>query len=718
MRLRPINKSRRSQLAEHEDSIRWRLEAHDLKLADRHGDSVIQRLNKRLFEETLPAGMPDVPERGSLNMQGVRIFRPVTMESTVHPDDHKFFDAGELAAVIDEAKPVMVLNRQSYRHFDYIEGSEHDAMVGFQTEGQEKADRDHQKKIEDRRAKNQRRAKRAGYKLAEDMAAGLVTEEEAAEALKQGQKFADIRRDHSAEVADRINFGFYYPGGGKIAGEICGQVFEFFGKGIYRSRLGSPSLARTAALYPTVKSGLRAGYDKEALYDSTCKLFALDAPYVELNRKIAGCIIVELDSVLRIEEFRLKLLEILGPDRMPNLMVGRITAAGFLSRPHLIWILKNPVWYEHYQEWTDSKTGEIQSAGDKRCKLKPIKKYNHVQRGLTQLLLPLGADPACHNIWKPKGPLSPFWTTIIANDDIWHDLGDFEQIKGWPERVDEHALEEAAATMRADATGAMPTPSNLAWKVIGHVIEPLARLQLGVRDQDFITAGKQGVGALAAWFDQHVRPSVERELGPSDGLDRIMSRRCDFAARYCLDKLKKPRRKGRGRDRDLILASMTTKQRRKQSCDRTGEHRHDVMMCRLKEEIKVGMMVGSIDKAAFLKRIALVSKSAAYEHWDEACASLGIEFRDGAYRKKAKPTTCNNTNPAPALPARPAFQASDSTNSTLHSTGHQVQTTDPSPPDPCNQRSTAGPADQPWPNHAVGPAGACPDPVSRVLEPA
>jgi hypothetical protein len=193
----------------------------------------------------------------------------------------------------------------------------------------------------------------------------------------------------------------------------------------------------------------------------------------------------------------------------------------------------------------------VRSSGDKRCKTKPIAKFNNVQRGLTQLQLPLGADPACHNIWKPKNPLSPFWSTIVANDDTWHELGDFDQIKGWPERVDEHALEEAAAKMRAEATGATPTASNLAWKTIGHEIEPLARLQLSVREPDFVAAGNKGVDALAAWFEAKVRPVVEEELGPSAVLDRILTRRCDFAARYCLGKLaKRGRRKGRGRDRD------------------------------------------------------------------------------------------------------------------------------------------------------------------------
>jgi hypothetical protein len=35
-----------------------------------------------------------------------------------------------------------------------------------------------------------------------------------------------------------------------------------------------------------------------ALLTTTSKLFALDCPYVELNRKVAGCIVVELDVVV------------------------------------------------------------------------------------------------------------------------------------------------------------------------------------------------------------------------------------------------------------------------------------------------------------------------------------------------------------------------------------------------------------------------------------
>lgn len=514
MKLRPVNVSRRSQLDQHKQAVLHRIENEPERM---------------LSLGFLPAGVPDVPQRFEFgSLQGVRIFRPAgTFGDTVHPDDHQFFDVAELAAPQVEPLQVPVLNRFAYQHIDLVPDSEHGAMVGFQTEAQEKADVEHERKLKDRAEKLKRRAERAGYKVSESLIA--VDAEEAKKAAAERKKWAGIRRDAKAEISDRLRYGFHLPKTTKVAGELVAAFSEYLGADVLnqRSRLGSPSLARMAALYPKVES-LRAGYDKTLLLEATCKLFALDAPYVELNKKVIGCIVVELDVVLRVEEFRNALLDILGPDRMPNLMVGRISASGFLVRPHLVWILKTPVWNEPYCDTTEPETGEVTSTGDPRCKPKPIAKVGHIQRGLTKLLLPLGADPACRNVWKPKCPLSAFWTAVITNDDCFHGLNDFEQIKDWPRKVDEAAMAETAAKMRAEATGATRSASNLTWNLVSGVIQPLARLSLATREDDFIAAG-QSDETLAAWFEARVRPVVEAEIGPSEALDRILSRQCAFA---------------------------------------------------------------------------------------------------------------------------------------------------------------------------------------------
>jgi hypothetical protein len=714
MSLRSNNLSHRKQLAEYQFLAQAAVERHAEKLqaavADLDSGDPLKRLDARLTVMSEP-NVPDPPDRDIGSWQSVQIFRPITKGDGLHPEARQFFWDEELADVEDPAWLAPVLNRIGYRHFDYVEDSEHEALVGFQTEGQEKADIAHQKKLADRAAKNQRRAERASYKVAQDLVEP-VDEAEAKKARAEREKWAGFRREHAAEVHDRLKYGFYFPGG-KIAGGFVEKFSEFFGAGILRSSLGSPSLGRMAALYPKVGE-LRAGYDKGALFTSTCKLFALDAPYVELNRKVAGCIVVELDSVLRIKEFRLKLLEILGPHRMPNLIVGRTTRDGHLSRPHLIWILKKPVWWEPYRESTDLFTGEVKSYGDKRCKTKPINKFLAVQRGLTQLLLPLGADPACHNIWKPKCPLSPFWTTIIANDDCWHELGDFDEIKGWPRNIDEHAMEQTAATMRAEAKGATLTASNLAWNTIGHVIEPLARLQLSVREPDFIDAGKRSVATLAAWFEAKVRPVVENELGPSVGLDKILERRCDFAARYCLDKLAKcGPRKGRGRDRGLIFEVDNVKERQKQAGALTDAHRRAVSLWNLKKVLYCAIgETGEVRRPEFIRdNMCGCSKSTAYKLWDQACEELGLEFRDGAYRKKAKATTVQSDQPSP-------FIQPNQTSDFSVSVGHPAKTIDLIDSDPVIPSPAAGPPDPPRPKHVLSSADIRPAAVNCVLEPA
>lgn len=318
--------------------------------------------------------------------------------------------------------------------------------------------------------------------------------------------------------------------------------------------------------------------------------------------------------------------------------------------------------------------------------------------------------------WKPKNPLSPFWSTYIFNDDTWHGLIDFEQIKGWPRKVDEHAMAKAAAAMRADATGDMPTPSNLAWATIGHEIEPLARLHLAVRDDEFTTAAKNGADVLSAWFDNQIRDTVEKAIGASDGLDRVMKQRCDFAARYCIKKLSTPiksKRKLRGRDRDLNTADMDLADRQKQAFTRTQRHRGAVTMWNLQKEMYLAIKAtGSINKTDFIKNLAPTSKTAAYKHWDEACKRLGLEFREGAYRENAKPMPVIPITLQPALPSASTIVSGPPV---LKSVPQHPKIIDIGCLDPGQQSSRAGPRDPQRHNHASRLESACPDAASHVL---
>jgi hypothetical protein len=549
LKLRPLNISRRSLAADFQHDAECAVNRVERRYADRHGDGPIQRLNKRFYDDAmaddgceLPAWTDALPRVGS--EQAVTIFRPITMAETIHPDAREYFDASELSDVIEKAAERRVGSPGLYRHVDWVtpEGGEssHGELLGFMSEAQERSDIAHKAKVDARRDKARKRAERAGLKFQEVQALGdPVAIAEMEKARENAKKFANITRDLKREVGDRMKYGFYHAGekrlGGNVpvAGDLYEEFHEYFGPACpYRSKLGSPSLARMAALYPR-KGMVRGGNDKEALLETTSKLLALDSPYVELNRMWAGCITIELDSVWRsAAELRAKLLSIFGARMMPNLIVGRYTRDGLFARPHLIWILKVPVYYNAFREWTDPNTGEVKSVGDEDCRTGPIGKYHAVQRSLVSMLLPLGADPGCFNIWKPKNPLSPFWSTIIANDDHWASLDEFRHIEGYPKRAPSEAkMNDLAHKMREAAAGEAPVTSNLIWVTAKKEITQLVSRGRCGYDLDFRRAADQGVEALAAYIENTVRPPLEAALGDSDALDRALAKHCPHHAR-------------------------------------------------------------------------------------------------------------------------------------------------------------------------------------------
>ncbi|MBR0994314.1 hypothetical protein JQ580_26690 [Bradyrhizobium japonicum] len=752
-RLRPITTSWRRQLADHEIMVRDRV--FRAWVAD-------ERVTEPSF---MPPGIPDVPRRPG-SMQSIQVWRPRTLWHDTHPDDQHLYTEEQLSEPTGEEDRTRVLNRI---RFAAPSGSEQAALVAFETEAQEKADianavrRD--KAAKARAAKLARRAERH-HKAPADLVS--VDPQESAQAARDARKFADEARDLKQETRDRLQYGPYFKGG-RVAGEVVPEMHEYLGAeiGNNRSRTGSPSMARIAALSPR-KGRTRAGYEKDVLFETTSKLFALDAPYVELNKKIIGCIVVELDSVLRPEQFRERLLEILGPRCMPNLIVGRISESGFLVRPHLIWLLKKPVWNDQRREIVHPVTGEITQIGDKRCKTKPIRKAHVVQRCLTQLLLPLGADPAMTNMWKPKNALSFFWTTLITNDDHFYGLTDFEQnIIGWPSKVDEHAMAETAADMRAKAKGVSGKASNLLWRTVGHIIEPMARDRMRDSDPEFIKAGQAGVDALAAWFDRQVRPVAREALllaaqeaaeaekaaavdageetdtladlitaideKTSKALDVVLERRCRFHAKWCLGKLSRRRRKSyRGRDRNVVFEvdKPTPTQHREKAGQRTAEGRSARSAWALAKEIYATLLAtGEVRRAEFIRNASTVCRATAYRRWDEAMRLIGlVECEAGVWRNppvspavslgdtKIKSQTSAGADHPTSLPSDQAGTPIATPTPTLRP-GHPVQTDDPPRLDTADPTAEPGDDAPPWSTHALPTVDVRRRMVSRVPEP-
>ncbi|QOZ78859.1 hypothetical protein XH83_27725 [Bradyrhizobium sp. CCBAU 53351] len=652
-KLRPVNLTKRKQDAEHQAKVARAEESRQADLASATSPAL-----RRLIEMGEPtdwAGNPiEAPRRNIGSEQGVLVLKRVMLAATIHPDDRDRFTDAQLAQVIDDSTEEVALEADFYRHVDRIPDSIHRHMLAFQTESQEKAQAQFEAKKQKNADKQQRRAERHMKGLAKqgtkvEAEAVVVDEAEKAAARKKAEEFAAKAREQAAESADRMEHGFLLAKPGVYAGDHYDPFHEFLGKGVLRSHL-SPSFARFAQIVPR-RGRIRAGYDKGALFSTATKLIALDCPYVELDTTRHCCIVVEFDTVwASAAAFRLALLQHLPAQMLPNLIVGRITRSGQFARPHCIWFL-NPyvvdpkdgtvrdacVWNEPYRETTDPTTGEVKIYGDKRCRKGPIEKYHAVQRGLVARLLPLGADPGCWNIFKPKNPLSPFWTTLLANEDHWSELDDFIAIPKFSMKVDEADLARRGAEMRADAAkndGEILTPSNLMWATIGVTIEPLVAKMLRIRDLSFLDAARDGVETLTQWFDDRIRPNVEAEITASASLDRVLEGRCAFAARYCIDKLNRSRSRiaiNRGRDDDLKVVPildadgnerlMTPEERIKKRGVRSGATRSAVALWKMCEQLSVTGLVAdemTARKTEIIKGLDFVGKSFAYDNWDRA----------------------------------------------------------------------------------------------------
>lgn len=651
------------------------------------------------IEEALDAIDPDTfMNKAAGRSQGVLVVRTLRTRDILPPDALAGLSDAELDGV-EREETRTITGSDGYRHSSRGDDSQHAGLVAFQSESEERGALAYAEKRLKQAAKRARRAARA------KVVSKVEAEEESAYEAKQrlakellGKRIAEERRD---AIRTRLRDGFLHTSSKEIAGFRYAPFHEFFSDDVrYRSEIGSPSLARWAQIAPR---DARCGTDKAVLMRAATKLFALDAPYVELSKVRLCYLVVDFDSVWEsYESFHAALLAILGPDRMPNIITGRRDPSGRFCRPHAFWLLKPEacVWNNLPRTIID-ENGVEQHLGDPRCQKRPVQKFWRTLRSLVDLLIPLGADPAMTNIFRPKNPLSPYWQTIVVQDDRWYELDDFASIPGYAQRPDEHAMFERAAKLAAETEGASPKLSNPIWRTVGATIEPMVAEILKTRDfpAGFIDAKRSC--KLADWFDARVRPLVEPELAMADdseeaaaALDAVLQRRCAFAARYINHRLAKPARY-RGRDRVAIAEDglETTKARQSLSSRVTGEGRTTKVMDRMCRELVVVLWTqGEIRKTEAIKSLGMVSPSTAYKHWDEAMKALGLVkcergvfrranavsakvsdgFRDGAHKIKSQPTSVASINPS----ARPTVDAVVVEHGVgAHSSGHPVDLT-------------------------------------------
>jgi hypothetical protein len=191
-------------------------------------------------------------------------------------------------------------------------------------------------------------------------------------------------------IKERWENGFEWHGG-PFAGSQLYRRQAFIYKGLVSDH--DPILKLFSSKVRRAKH-LRTGRDKATLEENASKLLALDAPYIEANKRCCGVLRVDVDTVLTADEIAAACDSAKVPP--PNLVVGWTDVSGRLVRPHLLWLLHNSVPLE----------------GKGYSRFRGL--YQGVLRGLTHALLSVGAHPAALlNAHRHKNPLCPLWDRQI-----------------------------------------------------------------------------------------------------------------------------------------------------------------------------------------------------------------------------------------------------------------------------------------------------------------
>ncbi len=191
-----------------------------------------------------------------------------------------------------------------------------------------------------------------------------------------------------AAIRDRLENGFTWPGG--VVGDR--HIAPFVHRGLVSEQHAILQLfvASTRRCH-----ALRVGQDKATCIRPEAKLLGLDEPYVETNKRMRRVLRVDVDrDFASLQDLREEIALLNVP--APNIAVGHQAPDGRILRPHLIWLIQNPVAF------TD------------KARPAPWRLFLAVLNALTAELLPLGADVgALSNACRHKNPVSPLWDRHI-----------------------------------------------------------------------------------------------------------------------------------------------------------------------------------------------------------------------------------------------------------------------------------------------------------------
>jgi len=218
-------------------------------------------------------------------------------------------------------------------------------------------------------------------------------------------KVAEARSDRT--VAQRMR-EFVHDGSIPIAGRRCAAFKESFEHEdathapAIRSWLGITALLLLSSALP---KSVTFGYDKEVEYSGCLqRIFALDKPYIVLDKGRRCAFIVDLDGWwVSVASLRAHLRKLLPPHLMPNIITcrGAEDGKGGAENPHLVWMLP---------------PGSRVIRGKGRRTREQFRLHEMIQAAIVSHLIPIGADPGHTNVFKTKNPLSAAYSVETCDD--------------------------------------------------------------------------------------------------------------------------------------------------------------------------------------------------------------------------------------------------------------------------------------------------------------
>lgn len=232
------------------------------------------------------------------------------------------------------------------------------------------------------------------------------------EITPEAEYFIEQARINRELIKLRLENGYERRGWKILSGHQVAPVFE---TGLRSQTLNSAAAKLFVAAVPKARD-LRTNWGKGALAKIGVKLFSLDEPYIEGNRKFLSFVRIDTDRVWDSYEQCVDFFRQLAHDGKiacePHFLVGLRLRDGKFMRPHAIWMLPygSAVW------------NEPGKAGFNRA---PVDLFHSVYYGLNNALLEAGADagaPATSQ--QVKNPLSPEWFTVCPQDSYYPDLSE------------------------------------------------------------------------------------------------------------------------------------------------------------------------------------------------------------------------------------------------------------------------------------------------------